>query len=267
MQLKDTTGQLEVLDEPDPGQAYSGPLAVLIDRTSASASEIFAGAIQDYHRGLIIGQTSFGKGTVQSVIPLDRWSSKPTEGQLTVTIGKFYRVTGESTQLRGVTPDILLPSPISTADVGEGSLEHALPWDRIATVPFRALPPDGSLVQTLATEQTDRATHNADYQWLLASLSSIDASRQEKTLSLNLKKRQAERTAQDQARLSQENARRQADGLQPVKSVDDIVVADEPDVILAQAADIVADGVAAHAMRNAPEMAQQSTTSPAAGKP
>lgn len=267
VQLKDTTGQLEVLDEPDPGQAYSGPLAVLIDRTSASASEIFAGAIQDYHRGVIIGQTSFGKGTVQSVIPLDRWSSKPTEGQLTVTIGKFYRVTGESTQLRGVTPDILLPSPISTTDVGEGSLEHALPWDRIATVPFHALPPDGSLVQTLATEQTDRATHNADYQWLLASLSSIDASRQEKTLSLNLKKRQAERTAQDQARLSQENARRQADGLQPVKSVDDIVVADEPDVILAQSADIMADSVAAHAMRNAPEMAQQSTASPAAGKP
>ena len=121
-----------MLDEPDPGQAYSGPLAVLVDRTSASASEIFAGAIQDYHRGLIIGQTTFGKGTVQSVIPLDRWSSRPTEGQVTVTIGKFYRVTGESTQLRGVTPDIVLPSPISTDDVGESVLEHALPWDRIA---------------------------------------------------------------------------------------------------------------------------------------
>jgi carboxyl-terminal processing protease len=263
VQLKDTTGQLEVLDEPDPGQAYSGPLAVLIDRTSASASEIFAGAIQDYHRGLIIGQTSFGKGTVQSVIPLDRWSSKPTEGQLTVTIGKFYRVTGESTQLRGVTPDILLPSAISAADVGEGVLEHALPWDRIATVPFRALPPEGSLVQILATEQTDRATRNADYQWLLASLSSIDASRQEKTLSLNLKKRQAERAAQDQARLSQENARRQADGLPAVKSVEDIVVADEPDVILAQAADIMADGVAAKAARTAPEMAQQASAAAA----
>ena len=260
VQLKDTTGQLEVLDEPDPGQVYAGPLAVLIDRTSASASEIFAGAIQDYHRGLIIGQTSFGKGTVQSVIPLDRWSSKPTEGQLTVTIGKFYRVTGESTQLRGVTPDLLLPSAVSVTDVGEGVLEHALPWDRIATVPFRALPAEGSLVQTLATEQSDRATHNADYQWLLASLTSLDAARQEKTLSLNLKKRQAERTAQDQARLNQENARRQADGLAPVKTVEDIVVSDEPDVILAQAADIMADGVAAKAARNVPEMAQQAST-------
>lgn len=262
VQLRDTTGQLEVLDDPDPGQAYAGPLSVLIDRTSASASEIFAGAIQDYHRGLIIGQTSFGKGTVQSVIPLDRWSTRPTEGQLTVTIGKFYRVTGESTQLRGVTPDIALPSPISTTDVGEGTLEHALPWDRIAPVAFHALPPEAGLVQTLATEQSDRANHNADYQWLLASLNSIDESRQEKTLSLNLKKRQAERAAQDQARLAQENARRQADGLPPVKSVEDIVMADEPDVILAQAVDIMADGLSAHAGRGAPEMAQQA---PAAG--
>jgi carboxyl-terminal processing protease len=257
VQLKDTTGQLEVLDEPDPGQAYSGPLAVLIDRTSASASEIFAGAIQDYHRGLIIGQTSFGKGTVQSVIPLDRWSTKPTEGQLTVTIGKFYRVTGESTQLRGVTPDLTLPSAVSTTDVGEGVLEHALPWDRIATVPFRALPSEGSLVQALATEQSDRATHDADYQWLVESLSSLDVARQEKSLSLNLKKRQLERTAQDQARLSQENTRRQADGLPAIKSVEDIQVSDEPDVILAQAADIMADGVAAKAGHNGPEITTQ----------
>jgi carboxyl-terminal processing protease len=247
VQLKDTTGQLEILDEPDPGQAYAGPLAVLIDRTSASASEIFAGVIQDYHRGLIIGQTSFGKGTVQSVIPLDRWSSKPTEGQLTVTIGKFYRVTGESTQLRGVTPELELPSPISTEEVGESALDHALPWDRIAPAAFRALPPEGSLVQTLSTEENDRATHNADYQWLLASLANLNSARQEKTLSLNLKKRQQERKEQDQARLTQENARRSADGLQPVKSVEDINLSEEPDVILAQAVDIMADGVTAKA--------------------
>ena len=123
------------------------------------------------HRGLIIGQTSFGKGTVQSVIPLDRWSSRPTEGQVTVTIGKFYRVTGESTQLRGVTPDIVLPSPISTEDVGESVLEHALPWDRIASVPFRALVARAERwCRRSPGEENDRAKHNADYQWLLASL-------------------------------------------------------------------------------------------------
>jgi carboxyl-terminal processing protease len=262
VQLKDTAGQLEVLDEPDPGQAYSGPLAVLVDRTSASASEIFAGAIQDFHRGVIIGQTTFGKGTVQSVIPLDRWSARPTEGQVTVTIGKFYRITGESTQLRGVVPDIVLPSPISSDDVGESVLEHALPWDRIASVPFHALVPEPSLVQTLAGEENDRAMHNADYQWLLASLTSLDSARNEKTLSLNLKKRQQQRTAQDLARLTQENTRRGADGLPPWKAVDDISISDEPDVILAQASDIMADAVASDFSRNAPAVAQQV---PAAG--
>jgi carboxyl-terminal processing protease len=257
VQLKDTSGQLEVLDEPDPGQAYSGPLAVLVDRTSASASEIFSGAIQDFHRGLIIGQTTFGKGTVQSVIPLDRWSSRPTEGQVTVTIGKFYRITGESTQLRGVVPDIALPSPISTDDVGESVLEHALAWDRIASVPFRASVSEPSMMQALSGEENDRALHNADYQWLLASLNSLDSARKEKTLSLNLKKRQQQRVAQDLARLQQENARRGADGLPPWKAVDDISISDEPDVILAQAGDIMADALASNANRGAPSLAQQ----------
>jgi carboxyl-terminal processing protease len=175
-----------------------------------------------------------------------------------VTIGKFYRVTGESTQLRGVTPDIVLPSPISSDDVGESVLEHALPWDRIASVPFQARLPEASLVQTLSTEETDRANRNADYQWLLASLANLDNVRKEKTLSLNLKKRQQERTAQDQARLLQENARRAADSLPPLKSIEDIVVGEEPDVILAQASDIMADAVIASDMsRNAPAVAQQ----------
>src|SRR5438445_253071 len=137
VQLRDTTGRLEVLDDPEPSPAYDGPLAVLVDRFSASASEIFAGAIQDYHRGVIIGQRTFGKGTVQNLVPLDRPSQKPTSGQLTVTIGKFYRVTGESTQHRGVEPDVALPSPIDAKEVGESSLEAALPWDRIAGVPFQ----------------------------------------------------------------------------------------------------------------------------------
>jgi carboxyl-terminal processing protease len=264
VQLKDTSGQLEVLDEPDPGQAYSGPLAVLVDRTSASASEIFSGAIQDFHRGLVIGQTTFGKGTVQSVIPLDRWSSRPTEGQVTVTIGKFYRITGESTQLRGVVPDIALPSPISTDDVGESVLEHALPWDRIASVPFRASVPEPSMMQALAGEENDRALHNADYQWLLASLNSLDSARKEKTLSLNLKKRQQQRVAQDLARLTQENVRRGADGLPPWKAVDDISISDEPDVILAQAGDIMADALASNANRGAPSLAQQAPVATAA---
>ena len=137
VQLKVTNGQLEVQDDPEPGVAYSGPLAVLVDRFSASASEIFAGAIQDYHRGVVLGQRTFGKGTVQNLVPLDRWSPRPVNGQLTVTIGKFYRVTGESTQHRGVEPDVTLPSQIDMDEFGESALEGALPWDRI---PGCALP-------------------------------------------------------------------------------------------------------------------------------
>ena len=118
------------------------------------------------------------------------------------------------------------------------------------------LAPDATLVQTLSTEQSDRATHNADYQWLLSSLATLDTMRKDKTLSLNLKKRQQQRLAQDQARLAQENARRVADGLAPVKAIEDIVTADEPDVILTQAANIMADSIAAPG-GHAPEIAQQ----------
>jgi carboxyl-terminal processing protease len=270
VQLRDTTGQLEVLDQPDSGQVYSGPLAVLVDRTSASASEIFAGAIQDYHRGLIIGQTTFGKGTVQSVIPLNRWSSSPVQGQVTVTIGKFYRVTGESTQLRGVTPDIMLPSPISLGDFGESMMENALPWDRIAPVTFHALPPFGGLVQTLAAEQSARSMHNSDYQWLLASLSVLDEARQQKTLSLNLQLREQQRTMEDQTRLVEENLRRSSHGLPALKSVADIEATDEPDVVMAQAVDIMADDVAARAgLGPAPQLQQARvrTTPTAAVRP
>ena len=113
------------------------------------------------------------------------------------------------------------------------------------------------MMQALAGEETDRALHNADYQWLLASLNSLDTARKEKTLSLNLKKRQQQRVAQDLARLTQENVRRGADGLPPWKAVDDISISDEPDVILAQASDIMADAVASDASRNAPAVAQQ----------
>src|ERR1700758_937598 len=155
VQLKDTSGRLEVLDDPQPSAAYNGPLAVLVDRFSASASEIFAGAIQDYHRGIILGQRTFGKGTVQNLVPLDRWSQKPISGQLTVTIGKFYRVTGESTQHRGVEPDVPLPSPIDMKEVGESALEAALPWDRIAGVPFQAsaIPVPPMPVATLMSDE------------------------------------------------------------------------------------------------------------------
>ena len=245
VQLRDTTGRLEVLDDPEPSPAYTGPLAVLVDRFSASASEIFAGAIQDYHRGVIIGQRTFGKGTVQNLVPLDRWSQKPTSGQLTVTIGKFYRVTGESTQHRGVEPDVQLPSPIDMKEVGESALDSALPWDRIAGVPFQAsteattVPP----VAVLASEEDTRAQHDADYRWLVSDIAAIDTVREEKSLSLNLKVRKDERAKLDKERLDRENARRAAKSQPAYKTVEELdkVKDDSPDIVLSQSAEIMAD--------------------------
>ena len=140
VQLRETRGNIQVLDDPSPGAIYTGPLAVLVDRYSASASEIFAAAIQDYDRGVIIGQQTFGKGSVQNLFPLDRLMRGTDNGQLTLTIGKYYRVTGESTQHRGVIPDIELPSMVDTATVGESTRDTALPWDRIQPTRFRPVP-------------------------------------------------------------------------------------------------------------------------------
>jgi carboxyl-terminal processing protease len=214
VQLKYSNGQVEVLDDPVPGKAYDGPLVVLIDRYSASASEIFAGAIQDYGRGYIVGQRSFGKGTVQQLFPLDRWTQKPVDGQLTVTMGKFYRVTGESTQHRGVEPDIQLPSLIDMDDVGESSLDAALPWDRIAAANFQRYA-DPKAIPTAAAldhSETERDNGNPDFKWLVANIAENDRLRDQKTLSLNLAKRKAERTSQDAERLRLENERRKALG-------------------------------------------------------
>ncbi|HVO00436.1 MAG TPA: carboxy terminal-processing peptidase [Steroidobacteraceae bacterium] len=242
VQLRHTDGSVEHIDDPEPGVAYSGPLAVLVDRTSASASEIFAAAMQDYHRGLVLGQTTFGKGTVQQVIPLDhRWSAEPSGGQLNVTFLKFYRVTGESTQLHGVQPDIELPARISTKDVGEGALESPLPWDRIAPVPFRADAPLGPVVQTIAKEQSQHEAHDADYQWLVGALAALEQDRADHSLSLNLAERQRERAAEEQQALARENVRRAADGLAPLKSLSDSPADGQPDVIMAEAARIAAE--------------------------
>jgi carboxyl-terminal processing protease len=249
VQLRDRNGSIEVLDDPEEGPAYTGPLAVLVNRFSASASEIFAGAIQDYHRGAIIGQNTFGKGTVQNLVPLDRWSDEPVDGQLTVTIGKFYRVTGESTQHRGVVPDVVLPSPIDPKEVGEADQPDSLPWDRISGVPFKTSTGMSAVpsIAQLESDETARTAHDPNYQWLAADIDSINAERTEHTVSLNLTARREERTRDDKTLLALDNKRRAALGLQPpLTNVDQIDKGKDkiPDVIMDQAADIMADMIA-----------------------
>src|SRR5271168_2651911 len=222
VQLRDTSGHIEIDDDPNPAIFYSGPLIVLVDRFSASASEIFAGAIQDYGRGLIVGQQTYGKGTVQNAHPLNYtiFGRKPELGQLNVTIGKYYRITGESTQDRGVTPDISLPSLIDANEVGESTRDRALPWDHIEPAAFRVEGDLKPLAASLEKLHSERTAGSADFKYLREDIAALDAMRSQKTLSLNLKTREAERKRMDDERLARENAWRAAHDVKPVKSLE-----------------------------------------------
>jgi carboxyl-terminal processing protease len=243
VQLRETGGRVEVLDDPEPSVAWEGPLIVLVDRFSASASEIFAAAIQDYGRGIVVGQQTFGKGSVQNLYPLDRYAlgTDPGFGQLTVTIGKYYRVTGESTQHRGVQPDISMPTAISTEEVGESTRESALPWDRIRPVDFGKESALAQAVAALSHAHEQRIATDPDFRLLLADLESFDQVRTQKKLSLNLQARIAERERLESERLSRENQRRTARGQPPIAKLADLGDADPPDPVLAETAEIAAD--------------------------
>ncbi|HUL81330.1 MAG TPA: carboxy terminal-processing peptidase [Gammaproteobacteria bacterium] len=242
VQLRETRGNIQVLDDPSAGAIYTGPLAILVDRYSASASEIFAAAIQDYDRGVIIGQQTFGKGSVQNLFPLDRLMRGSDNGQLTLTIGKYYRVTGESTQHRGVIPDIELPSMVDTATVGESTRDTALPWDRIQPTRFRPIPGLDAELDTLRKDQAARAAQDPDYRYLVSDVAAFKELNAQKTVSLNFKTRQAENKALEQGRLDRENKRRAALGIAPLAGVDQLESAEAAETILLhEAARVVAE--------------------------
>ena len=246
VQLRNSNGRISRLDDPDPVPrvSYNGPLAVLVNRFSASASEIFAAAIQDYARGVIIGQQTFGKGTVQNLYSLDQYVRRPDEaglGQLTLTIGKYYRVTGESTQHRGVWPDIALPSAIDVELVGESVRETALPWDTIRTTKFQAGAPLDSTISSLMASHHSRSKDDPDYQYLMAGILDVEQIRAQTSVSLNLEERRAEREDEIKRRLDRENERRAALQLEPITTMEELEALEPPDVHLDEAAAIVTD--------------------------
>jgi carboxyl-terminal processing protease len=244
VQLRETGGRVEVLDDPEPNNvAWAGPMVVLVDRYSASASEIFAAAIQDYGRGIVVGQQTYGKGSVQNLYPLDRYALGPDPGfgQLTVTIGKYYRVTGESTQHRGVQPDISMPTAISPEEVGESTRESALPWDRIRPADFNRETQLSQAVAALEQAHDERIAVDPNFRSLLADLDSYEKVRTQKKLSLNLKARIAEREQMEKERLARENERRAARGLEPVAKLADLTGTEPPDAILEETVQIAAD--------------------------
>jgi carboxyl-terminal processing protease len=246
VQLRNSNGRISRLDDPDPVPrvAYNGPLAVLVNRYSASASEIFAAAMQDYARGVIIGQQTFGKGTVQNLYSLDQYVRRPDDvglGQLTLTIGKYYRVTGESTQHRGVDPDIALPSSIDATLVGESVRDTALPWDTIRTTKFRAGEPLDSTISSLTANHISRSKEDPDYQYLMDGIEDIEQVRAQTSVTLNIEHRRKEREDEMDRRLARENVRRAALNLEPISDMEELEGIDGPDVHLDQAAEIVSD--------------------------
>ncbi len=246
VQLRNANARISRLDDPDPVPrvAYNGPLAVLVNRFSASASEIFAAAIQDYARGVIIGQETFGKGTVQNLYSLDQYLQPEDDegfGQLTLTIGKYYRVTGESTQHRGVEPDIRLPSAIDSESVGESVRDSALPWDTIATTRFRAGQPLQNTIESLTANYDERSKEDPNFNYLTQFIEDDRESRSRKSVSLNIEARRAERESQMKRALELENERRAALSLEAIESLEDLEEDDRPDIQLDQAAGIVTD--------------------------
>ncbi|WP_439106926.1 carboxy terminal-processing peptidase [Congregibacter sp.] len=193
---------------------YDGPLVVLINRLSASASEIFAGAIQDYDRGLIVGDRSYGKGTVQTMVPLP-------EGQLKITESKFYRISGDSTQHRGVVPDITFPSLYDPEEIGESSLDNALDWDQINPVRHRRYSNVDSLVPQLTEIFETRSSSNPEFLYLQDQLAVAEENRAITSVSLNESVRREEREQREQRALKIENRRRVALGEEPLASLDE----------------------------------------------
>ena len=262
VQLRNANARISRLDDPDPVPrvAYNGPLAVLVNRFSASASEIFAAAVQDYARGVIIGQETFGKGTVQNLYSLDQYLQPEDDesfGQLTLTIGKYYRVTGESTQHRGVEPDIRLPSAIDSESVGESVRDSALPWDTIATTRFRAGQPLENTIQSLTANYTERSKEDPNFNYLTQFIEDDRETRSRKSVSLNIESRRAERESQMERALELENERRAALSLEPVESLEDLEEDDRPDIQLDQAAGIVTDLALLREIEAVPERTAQ----------
>lgn len=262
VQVRETGGRVSVQGDEDRGVAWAGPLAVLVNRSSASASEIFAAAIQDYGRGLIVGEPTFGKGTVQNLIDLDRWPDKdgPQFGQVKLTIAQFFRITGATTQHTGVVPEIQFPITVDATEFGESTYDNALPATRIVEAEHDSVGNFMPVIPRLTTLHNSRAAKDREYQWLLQDVAEYRSEREKKTLSLNETQRRAERDRLE-ARRKQRDTERKALGLAATDTGenDDGLQADErdlarqaaeekaakerPDPLLRETAAILADAI------------------------
>ena len=221
VQIRSKSNRVDILDDKDISVTYDGPLAVLVNRLSASASEIFAGAIQDYERGVIIGSQTFGKGTVQSLLPLNR-------GQLKLTQAKFYRISGESTQEKGIIPDIVYPSRYDPDSIGESTLERPLPWDKIDATTYRTKNSINNFVPELRSLHHDRVANDPEFTYLREAFAYRKSQSNDDTVSLNEQERILEKTEREDFWLGLENRKRAALGEDLLASLDELNEEAEP---------------------------------------
>jgi carboxyl-terminal processing protease len=257
VQVKDSFGKVEVEEDPDPGVAYTGPLAVLVDRNSASASEIFAGAMQDYGRGIIIGEPTFGKGTVQTLIDLNRYVPGSAEdlGRLRLTMAEFFRVSGGSTQLRGVEPDIWFPTALKDAKHGERSLDNPLPWNSIR--PARYTKVSLSSLGDVRERSEERMAGDPGFEMLTDRERVLRELEEQTVVSLRETDRRIESDRREDVLKDQRDEFLRRQGITPVDEdaddVDEEALESQQEVIdriqVREAANILADSLGAGAVR------------------
>lgn len=216
VQVKDAFGKVEVERDPEPGVAYQGPLAVLVDRDSASASEIFAGAIQDYGRGLVIGEPTFGKGTVQTLVDLNRYVPGDASdlGRLRLTMAEFFRVSGGSTQLKGVEPDIRFPSADDISEYGERSLSNPLPWARIEAADYRRF--GSSNPANLSRQSAARVARDPGFKMLESRARAMKEAQDQTIVSLRESDRRAESKRRERLFKDEQDRFLRSRGINPV---------------------------------------------------
>jgi carboxyl-terminal processing protease len=265
VQVKDLKGRIEVSEDTNPGAAWEGPFGVMVDRLSASASEIFAGAIQDYGRGIIMGTQTYGKGTVQSSIDLnkllnpsmlqklaslinkgavvsgDAAKEAPQLGQINLTMAKFYRVNGSSTQHKGVMPDIVFPSIYPLDKIGEDTEPSALPWDVIPKSNYTVIQDLTPVKTALVKQHKDRMETSLDYKVLVQDIAEMQKRDKETSVTLNPVKLKAERDSLEAKSLAQTNQVRVSRGLPAIKKGDKIKKEDAYDFMENESLKVMAD--------------------------
>ncbi len=243
VQERSYKNEITVRGDVDLGIAYDGPVAVLVNRSSASASEIFAAALQDYGRAIILGEQTFGKGTVQVIKSLDLREQETTGmGQLKFTYSKFYRINGESTQHKGVLPDITYPSAFSGEDYGESSQPNALPWDTISAVDYLPVANIKKYFPMLNEAHKNRIVTDKEFMYLVDDINEFLKTSDTKSVSLNLVQRKDKRKTQETKILKRVNKRRLDKGLEAIADIDDIDDdEDKPDPRLDESAEILLD--------------------------